>query len=284
MQGLIIKNISNIWTVKNDSGLYNCKASGKVRNDKLIPLVGDQVIFDEENNYIQKVLPRKNFLDRPNVSNVDQVLIITSVKEPNLDLYLLDKLLLISEYNNLTPIICFTKLDLLDDLSELNNLRLYYEKIGYKVLYNNEYDDFKTLFKDKITVFTGQSGAGKSSLLNKLDKNINLKTGEISLALGRGRHTTRHTELFAIYGGYLVDTPGFSSLNIDNILLEHIKENMKDIFYYSHDCLYKGCNHIKEEACFVKEQVQKQEIIQSRYDNYLKFVDERRNSHGKVKY
>lgn len=282
--GKIIKNISNLWTIEVDGVLYPSKASGKVRNANVTPLVGDMVVFDDENNYILKILPRKNSLIRPTVSNVDQVLIIVSVKEPNLDLYLLDKLLLIAEFNNLIPVICFTKLDLLSDLDYINNIRKYYEKIGYRCVYNNEIDDFESILKDKTTVLTGQSGAGKSSLLNKFNPEFKLATNEISKSLNRGKHTTRHTQLYNIFSGYVVDTPGFSSIDITSIKLEYIKENMKELFDNSHNCFYKDCAHINENKCCIKQMVEDGQIMQSRYDNYLKFIKQRGDDGGKVKY
>lgn len=283
-EGKIIKNISNLWTVDVNGILYPAKASGKVRNSKLIPLVGDMVELDIENNYILKILPRKNYLVRPTVSNVDQVLIIVSVKEPDLDLYLLDKLLLIAEFNNLIPVICFTKLDLLSSIDDINSIRLYYENIGYRCIYNNELNLFESILKDKTTVLTGQSGAGKSSLLNKFNKDFKLATAPISKSLNRGKHTTRHTQLYNIFSGYVVDTPGFSSVDINNIKLEYIKENMIELFKNSHNCFYKDCAHINENKCFVKELVKSGEILQSRYDNYLKFVKQRGDVSGKIKH
>lgn len=282
--GRIIKNISNIWTVEADNVLYECKASGKVRNTLLTPLVGDIVEFDADNSYILKINKRKNSLIRPVVANVDQVLIIVSVKSPNLDLYLLDKLLLIAEYNNLIPVICFTKLDLLSDTKYIDSIRKYYESIGYVCLYNNEEDKFKEVLANKTTVLTGQSGAGKSTLLNKFNPEFKLKTNEISKSLNRGKHTTRHTQLYNIFQGYVVDTPGFSSIDTSNIKVEYIKENIKDLFDNSHKCLYKDCAHIKEKDCNIKKLVEEEVILKSRYDNYLKFVEERSGHNGKIKY
>ena len=168
MEGIIIKNISNDYTVESNNKIYVCKARGKFRNDNIVPLVGDKVIFDENNNYIKEIKKRKNYLIRPTVSNVDNALIVTSVKHPDLDTFLLDKLLTIVSYNNINPIICFTKLDLLDELEnkKIDNIINYYREVGYQVYRNDNLDELKKIFKDKVTVFTGQSGAGKSSLIN----------------------------------------------------------------------------------------------------------------------
>ena len=216
MQGKIIKIVSNDCTILSDDKLFTCKPRGKFRKDNLVPLVGDIVEFDNINNYILEIKERKNSLVRPSVANIDQVVIITSVKNPDFSSNLLDKLLVVIEYNNIKPIICFTKLDLLND-DNIKNIINYYKKIGYEVYLNTELEDIKKIFKDKITVFTGQSGAGKSTLLNKLDENLNLKTDDISYALGRGKHTTRHVELLNLYGGLVADTPGFSAIDLSEL-------------------------------------------------------------------
>ena len=274
MEGLIIKNISNDYTIKSNNHIYLCKARGKFRKEKLTPLVGDNVTFDEKTNYILKINKRKNYLIRPSVSNIDNALIVTSVKQPDLDTNLLDKLLTIISYNNIEPIICFTKLDLLNE-DEKENIKIYidyYKKIGYKVVTNEKKENFNNLFKNKITVLTGQSGAGKSSLLNMLNPRLKLKTNEISKALNRGKHTTRHTELYELLDGYIVDTPGFSGVDFHDMTEEDIRHNMKDIFDASHNCKYKDCTHIKEDNCHVKELVKLGEILPSRYENYKHFI------------
>ena len=274
MQGKIIKNISNDYTVQTKTNeVFVCKCCGKFRNMKLIPLVGDDVIFDEKNHYILEILPRKNELKRPPVSNISQVVILTSVKHPNFSSHLLDKLITVIEYNRIEPIICFTKLDLLEEneLDEIKEIMKYYQKIGYQVFDNTQLDSIKTLFKDKITVFTGQSGAGKSTLINRLDKNLQLKTSEISLALGRGKHTTRHVELIPLFGGLVADTPGFSALEFD-MDKASIRDQFKEFEMYKEFCKYKDCMHDKEDHCMVKEKVEDGTIRKSRYDNYIKFI------------
>ena len=275
MEGLIIKNISNDYTVKSNNNVYICKARGKFKKDKIIPLVGDKVTFDENNNYIMKIHKRKNNLIRPSVANVDQALVVTSVKSPNLDTNLLDKLLTIISYNNIEPIICFTKLDLLstEEKKELNKYIEYYKKIGYIVTTNTNKDNFKNIFKNKITVLTGQSGAGKSSLLNFLNPNLQLKTNEISKALNRGKHTTRHTELYELLEGFIVDTPGFSNVDFHNMNKYDIRDNMPEMFTNLHNCKYRDCMHIKEDGCSVKEKITTGEIILSRYNNYKQFIE-----------
>lgn len=276
MEGLIIKNISNDYVIRSGNGDYVCKARGKFRKVGISPFVGDKVIFDEKDCYILDILPRKNWLYRPCVSNVDQAIIVTAVKEPEFDSYLLDKLLLLISYYNVEPVICFTKLDLLDDneKKEIQGIMDYYQKIGYRVITNEDIAVVRSVLESKVTVFTGQSGAGKSSLVNKIDSSFNLKTDEISLALGRGKHTTRHTELYEICDGYVVDTPGFSSLELRKMELVAIRDNMNEMFELVSFCKYRDCLHRKEDGCAVIGKYRDGEILDSRYKNYLSFLDE----------
>lgn len=270
MEGKIVKILSNNYTVLADKR-YECRARGKFRNLNITPVVGDNVIFDKTKLIIEEILPRKNFLNRPFVSNIDQVLIIASVKKPDLDLYLLDKLLCIIEFNSIKPIICFTKLDLLEEHSNIDKLRKYYEKIGYQVFYNNEIDKIKKIFKNKMTVITGQSGAGKSTLFNLINPDLKLNTGEISIALGRGKHTTRYVELIDVEGGMCADTPGFSAIDFKDMSKLDIRDNM--IEFNNYKCLFRDCLHDKEQECILKKNIGKN-ILESRYENYLKFLKE----------
>ena len=272
MIGKIVKQVSNDYTVKSDK-LYICKARGKFRNIHVTPLVGDNVEFDPDNKYILNILDRKNELERPTIANVDQAVIVTSVKIPDFSSNLLDKLLCIIEFNNIKPIICFTKLDLLskDELSDIRKIEDYYRSIGYPV-YENTDVQLKEIFKDKITVFAGQSGAGKSSLLNRLDNSLDLETGEVSIALGRGRHTTRHTELIELLGGMIADTPGFSAVDFTGMSKSDIRDNFIEFNTYRDSCLYKDCMHKDEDSCAIKELVG-DKILKSRYENYLKFIE-----------
>ena len=275
MEGIIIKNISNDYVVLCKNGEYTCKPRGKFRNDKITPLVGDTVVIDPDNKYILDIKPRKNMLIRPSVANIDQALIVTSVKEPDFSTNLLDKLLVVITYNNIEPVICLTKLDLLNDseLKEIKKYIKYYETIGYKVILNTDKKELKKILKNKLTVITGQSGAGKSTLLNTLDKNLELKTNEISKALGRGKHTTRHVELYHIYDGLVVDTPGFSAIDLSDIPNIGIRDNMKEMYDNLDNCKYRDCMHIKEDGCAVKKKVETGEILRSRYNNYKSFIE-----------
>ena len=273
MEGKITKIISNSFTVLADRE-YICQARGKFKKTKTNLLVGDNVVFDEIKKIILEVKKRNNSLIRPPIANVDQSVIVVSVKEPDLDLYLLDKLICLIEFNNIKPIICFTKLDLLDDLQQINEIKKYYQKIGYQVFYNNDMK-IRKIFKNKITVFAGQSGAGKSTLLNILDNNLNLKTSDISKALGRGKHTTRHVELLKVLGGLCADTPGFSSLSLMDLTKEDIRDNFVEFNNYREYCGYKDCCHDKEEDCEIKRRLGK-DILLSRYENYIKFLRKER--------
>ena len=276
MIGKVIKQISNDYTIKFDDRTLVCKPRGKFRKLGISPLVGDNVVVDTENNYILEILGRKNELERPSITNIDQAVIVTSVRIPDFSSNLLDKLLCMIEYNNVKPIICFTKLDLLneDELNEIRNIQSYYKKIGYQVFDNTDIE-LKDIFKDKITVFAGQSGAGKSSLLNKLDNTLDLEIGEVSVALGRGRHTTRHTELIEVLGGLIADTPGFSALEFKGMSNEAIRDNFIEFNEYKEYCEYKDCMHINERKCGIKDNIENNVILKSRYDNYLKFIEKR---------
>ena len=274
MEGIIIKNQSNDYTVRTKKGIYVCKPRGKFRQVGITPLVGDTVVIDDVNKYLLEIKPRKNSLIRPSIANVDVAVIATSVKEPNFDSNLLDKLLTIIEYNNITPIICLTKMDLLNNDEEVKIKRImdYYQKIGYHVIENTNKDELKRLINGKTVVLAGQSGAGKSSLLNRLDKNLDLQTNEISKALGRGKHTTRCVTLYEIDGCLIADTPGFSSVDFREMSRLDIRDNMKEMFDNLENCKYRDCMHIKEDDCEIKRLVENGEILLSRYENYKSFI------------
>ncbi len=274
MEGIIIKNQSNDYTVRTKNSVNICKPRGKFRNDKITPLVGDRVVIDDINNYILEIKERKNFLIRPSIANVDIAIIVTSVKEPNFDSNLLDKLLTIISYNNVKPVVCLTKMDLLNDeeLDRINSIFNYYKSIGYDVITNNDIKELKEIIKNKIVVFAGQSGAGKSSLLNRLDKTLELQTNEISKALGRGKHTTRCVTLYDVCDALVADTPGFSSIDFRGMTKIDIRDNMKEMFDNLEYCKYRDCMHIKEDDCYVKKLLEKNKILSSRYDNYKSFI------------
>ena len=271
MEGQIVKISSDLYFVSCENQIYPCKCRGIFRKEHITPVVGDYVLFSKDKKVIEEIRPRKNVFDRPKVSNIDQAFLITSLKLPDFSLNLLDKFIVLMEIHHVKPIICITKGDLVDE-KEWNSIQTvlkYYEQIGYDVLYNTELDKIKELLRDKTSVFTGQTGAGKSTLLNQLNSAWNLETGEISLALGRGKHTTRVVELFDFLGGKVMDTPGFSSLE-----LTYSSEEIKNAFieFSIYPCPYQDCNHTREAECCVKKAVLENNILESRYQNYLSFI------------
>ena len=274
MEGQIVKILSNLYFVNCDGNVYECHSRGLFRNKKITPVVGDYCVINPDDKYILEILPRKNYLIRPLVANIDQGLIVTSLKTPDFSTNLLDKLILIMEINKIKPVICITKEDLIDDeeKKKIRTILNYYRSLGYSVYYNYETEEIKEIFKDKTTVFTGQTGAGKSSLFNRLDSSLQFDVGEVSLALGRGRHTTRYVELVSLFGGKLVDTPGFSSIDLSI----YDKETIKNCFieFRNYECKYKDCMHTNEgiDECSIKQAVASGEILLSRYENYIKFL------------
>lgn len=271
MTGKIIKNISNLYVVLSNNGTYDCIPRGKFKNIKLTPLVGDNVIFNDKECVIEEILPRTNELNRPKIANIDAALIVTSVVRPTISYNLLDKLIVTVENNLIEPIIVLTKTDLASDkeIDELNKSISYYKSVGYKVFRNDEIVALENYISGKFLVVTGQTGAGKSSLLNKLSPNLELETNEISDALGRGKHTTRHTEFYNIKDYYIADTPGFSDVNISYLTIDELKACF--IEFDKYECKFRNCNHFKETGCAVKKAVYNKEILASRYENYLKF-------------
>ena len=274
MKGQIVKILSNLYFVDCIDEIIPCHSRGNFRNKNITPLVGDYCIIDKEQKYILEILPRKNYLIRPSVANIDQALIVTSLKIPDFSTNLLDKLITVLELNKIKPIICITKEDLIDndEKEKIRQIMSYYKKIGYSVYYNYELDKIKEIFKDKTTVFTGQTGAGKSSLFNKLDSSLNFDVGEVSIALGRGKHTTRFVELISLFDGKLVDTPGFSSIDLSIFDKETIRDNFTEFKKYN--CKYKDCMHNNEgiDECAIKRAVNDGLILSSRYENYIKFL------------
>ena len=270
-KGKIIRIISNLYSVLVNDTIIEARARGKFRKDEISPMVGDEVIIDIEKKYIIEILPRKNYLTRPNISNIDLVICVTSTKEPDLSLNLLDKQLAFLALHNIHSMICFTKYDLLNDSEkqEINNLKEYYQSIGITVVINSEITKIKEILKGKEVGLLGQSGAGKSSLVNKLG-NYDIKTQKISKALGRGIHTTRHVEIYKVSDFYLIDTPGFSALDLNFTTKDNLKNGF--IEFQNYECRFKDCKHYKEIDCGIKEEVGKS-ILPSRYENYINFLE-----------
>lgn len=288
MQGKIIKGIAGFYYVHVvHSGIYECKAKGVFRNKKIKPLVGDNVefeILDEENRIgnIINIYDRKNELIRPAVSNISQALVVFAIANPMPNLNLLDRFLVMMERNGIDTIICFNKIDLVDE-EEILKLRDIYVKAGYHVMFtstkeNMGIEEVLRVIDGKTTAFAGPSGVGKSSLLNALIPEANSQTGEISEKIKRGKHTTRHTEIFNVSDDtYLMDTPGFSSLYVNDFEKEELKDYFREFIEYNDGCRFTGCVHVNEPDCLVKEAVENGEISQSRYDNYILMYEEIKN-------
>ena len=273
MVGRIVKIISNTYTVSSDNNLYDCIPRGKFRYEGFTPLVGDIVDFNEKELVIESVHERINELKRPEVVNIDNVIIVASLTRPDFSSFLLDKMIANVVLKNISPIIVLTKADLLtkEKMEEFEPIITYYNKIGIPTLLNSDLAKIKELIKGKLVTLTGQTGAGKSTLLNKLKPELNIKTQDISEALGRGKHTTRHTEIYTFDDFSIVDTPGFSALDVDVD-----KENIRFAFveFDNAGCKFNDCMHLNEIGCRVKEQVENGEILESRYENYKKLVME----------
>ena len=274
LKGIIVKNISNAYTVLANNQRINCTPRGKFRNEKKTPLVGDECIIDEQNKYILELLPRKNELKRPSVCNVDFCLIVTSMKSPDYNALLLDKEISLSLLSKIPPVLYFSKVDLLtkEEKEKYFLLKKMYQDIGFSVFDAETIKELCDFLQKKIVVLTGQTGAGKSTLIKKIAPELDIKTNEISKALNRGKHTTRHTEIYDVLGIWFCDTPGFSSLNLDGYTKEEIKNSFPEFQEYT--CKFRDCIHIKEQSCAVKEALEKGAINQSRYESYKKMLSE----------
>lgn len=284
MQGKIIKGIAGFYYVQTEDKLYECKAKGIFRNKKMKPLVGDNVeidILDEEDQEgnITKIYERSNELIRPAVANVNQALIIFAAKNPKPNYNLLDRFLMMMEKQEVPVIVCFNKVDLAKE-QDLTLLEKVYENCGHIVKFisvkeEEGIDEIRKLIHGKTTVLAGPSGVGKSSLMNLLQPEAQMETGEVSEKIKRGKHTTRHSEL--IYIGedtYLMDTPGFSSLFLENIEKEDLKYYFPEFTPYENTCKFNGCCHIHEPGCEVKKALEEGKISKMRYDDYCMFYEE----------
>ncbi|MFP7169080.1 ribosome small subunit-dependent GTPase A [Terribacillus halophilus] len=283
--GKIMKALSGFYYVLTDEGeTYQCRGRGVFRKQKITPLVGDEVEFEAETKqegYVLDVLPRKNELVRPPIANIDQAIIVTSAAQPDFSTALLDRFLVLVESKHIEPVIFITKMDMLsaDGMAKIEAFKDDYQQIGYPVemLSSKEetnLDRVKLHMKDKISVIAGQSGVGKSSMLNAIDPRLELETKEISESLGRGRHTTRHVELIPIGGGLVADTPGFSSLEFTELEAEELPSCFPEFREREDSCKFRGCMHHKEPKCAVKQAVGAGEIPEYRYMHYLQFLEE----------
>lgn len=285
MVGKIVKGIAGFYYVDVDEvGIYQCKAKGIFRKRKQSPLIGDNVEIevthegDMEGNII-KLLPRRNELIRPTVSNVDQAFIVFAVAHPDPNINLLDRFLVAVSMNDIDAVVCFNKTDLLTD-EEIKVYSDIYELAGYHTMTVSATEDeslaeIEELLKGKTTVFAGPSGVGKSSIINLIQEHTHMETGKVSDKIKRGKHTTRHANLIPIDSkSYVVDTPGFSSLQLDNLDIDDLKLHFREFELYEPECKFGGCNHVNEPKCGVKDAVKDKRISESRYKSYLHIYEE----------
>ena len=285
MTGKIIKGIAGFYYVHDGhSKIYECKAKGIFRNRKIKPIVGDDVSFtilDEEQKTgnIEEILPRKNMLIRPAVSNIDQAVVVFAVTDPTPNLNLLDRFLVMMERQEVPVTICFNKIDL-SEHGEIDKLKRIYETAGYQVHFISAHEEagmpeLRDILLGKTTVLAGPSGVGKSSITNLLHPEARMETGVISEKIRRGKHTTRHSELFFVGAGtYMMDTPGFSSMYIEDMEPEQLKDFFPEFEQCEDECRFLGCVHVGEKICGVKKAVAESMISRSRYDNYLHLYQE----------
>lgn len=283
-KGLIISNISNFYDVEDleNNKIIKCIPRGKFKKDDITPVVGDRVEFDlqdDNSGVINNILERKNYIKRPKMSNITQMIFVISMKMPKPDLLLLDKQLAFAEYNNIKTIICLNKIDLVDE-KEVNEIAKIYEKIGYKVIKTNAktgegVQEICECLKNNITAFSGNSGVGKSTLINNIFEDTYTLEGEISNKNKRGKNTTTSIKLYKIdENSYIADTPGFSTFDIYEIESKELAEYFKDLEYYIKDCEFVGCTHIKESNCGIKNALEEGKISTQRYENYYKLYNE----------
>lgn len=283
INGVVQKAISGFYYVKSDGILYECKARGSFRKKGFSPLCGDNVKaeINGKNGVITEIVGRKNSLVRPPVANIDKLFVVSSSENPAPNCLLIDRITVIAESKGIEPILVFNK----NDLANLDEYRDVYIKSGFKAYSVSAFDpeslrDLKEELHSSLCVFTGNSGVGKSSLLNALFPKLSLKTGEVSEKLGRGRHTTRHVELFETDGGIVADTPGFSSLDLQKyeiILKDDLPDLFRDFAPYIGECRFSSCSHTTEKGCAVLKAVEEGEIVKSRHDSYVAIYNDIKN-------
>ena len=282
-KGIIICTSSNVYQVVENEKVYKCLARGKFKKEKISPLVGDEVEFtitnlEKQEGVIEQILPRKNELKRPKMANLTQLILVVSMKMPNPDLLLLDKQLVFAEFMGLKAIIVLNKVDL-EDKEEIERIAKLYESIGYKVIQTNakagiKVEKIKTLLEGETTAFAGNSGVGKSTLINSIFEQELTQEGDISDKNQRGKNTTTSTTLYKYKeNSYIADTPGFSTFEINEISKEDLCHYFVEFVPYLDKCEFQGCSHIKEENCGVKEALESGKISSQRYENYVKIYN-----------
>ena len=286
LTGIIVKGIGGFYYVKTDEGIIECRARGRFRKEGDSPMVGDRVRISRtaenaEKGSVDEILPRKNAFIRPPVANIDQLIITLSVKNPESSLLLTDQLTVTAEAAGVLPVICINKQDL--DEERAREIQQIYETTGYTVITTSAKEErgldvLQAILKDKATAFAGNSGVGKSSLLNRLSEGFSLETGTVSDKTRRGRHTTRHTELLELpFGGYVFDTPGFSSYAAEGITAGELHRLFPEMERILKPCRFVGCAHIAEPGCAVKEALAAGEIAIERYESYQVLYQELKN-------
>lgn len=280
MKGKIIKGIGGFYYVKTENEIIECKARGKFRHKDMKPMVGDNVRIEVNNGkgIIEDIYKRTSTLLRPTVSNVSLAFVVFAVKNPDINIDLLNRFLVLCESSNIKVIVCLNKVDLIEE-DEKKLLKDKINAIGYEVLFINAkaqkgIEDLKEYMKGNVTVLCGPSGAGKSTLINALTDKNHMQTGKVSDKIGRGKHTTRHSELIEVEDGYIVDTPGFSTLDVSFINKEDLKYAFPDFEEYNDCCKFRGCMHYKEPSCAVKDAVDEGKINKQRYDFYIRTLKE----------
>lgn len=281
MNGKIIKGIGGFYYIKTDEGLIECKARGKFRHKDIKPMVGDNVTIKIENGkgVIEEIHKRKSELLRPTVANVSLAFIVFAVKNPDINFDLLNKFLILCEYNSIDVVVCLNKVDLVSE-DEKPEIKKKINDIGYEVLFINAkkgigIEKLENKLKGNTTVLCGPSGAGKSTLINKLANKEHMETGKVSEKLGRGKHTTRHSELIDVGDGYIVDTPGFSTLEIKDLMdKDELKYCFPEFIEYNDKCKYRGCLHYKEPKCIVKQSVEEGKVNKYRYEFYIRTLEQ----------
>ncbi len=279
-EGRIIKALSGFYYVLDGDSIWQCRARGLFKKKGISPLVGDWVTYDQESNqegYVQTIQDRSTELVRPPIANVDQAILVFSLAQPAMSHLLLDKFLVHTESAGIRSIICLSKADLLDD--GIDQVEKLYREIGYDVLVTSKeseqgVQELREMLQGHITVLAGQSGVGKSTLLNALLPGVSLQTGEVSERLRRGKHTTRHVELIPVEGGFVADTPGFSQLDFFEITPEELSHYFIEMRPYIPECKFRGCTHLSEPQCAVKEALEEGKIPSSRYESYKQFIEE----------
>lgn len=281
MEGLIVKALSGFYYVEAGDRVYECRARGVFRKRKISPAVGDRVkiaVISDDTAQVEEILPRKNYLIRPPLANLDRLFIVSSAVQPSPNTFVIDKICAVAVSKDIEPVLIFTKTDLesADELAEI------YRKSGFRAFTYSTDDDtargeIMSLLSGKVSAFTGNTGVGKSTLLNSLIPGIDAETGDISRKLGRGRHTTRYSCLYNVSGGYVADTPGFSTVDIERyeiIKKDEIAGCFPDISKYSGDCQFKDCMHICEKGCAVLSALGEGKIMPSRHKSYVQMYSE----------